>query len=150
MHDDEVAVEDAGVDHGVALDAQHEVAVVAAQEAGHLDELLDVLLGEQGDAGGDLPDQRQRPRRPQVVDELEGARLGGVAPDEALALEIGEVGVHGGGRGQVECRADLAHRRRVAVGADGLADERQHLLLSCGQAAHVASLVEHMFVCSVR
>ena len=30
MHHDEVAVDDAGVDHGIALDAQHEVPVVAA------------------------------------------------------------------------------------------------------------------------
>ena len=75
VDDDVVAVVDAGVDHGVALDAQHEVVVVAAHEGGHIDELLDVLLGQDGHAGGDLPDEGQRARRPEVVHELESPRL---------------------------------------------------------------------------
>jgi len=149
MDDDEVAVEDAGVDHGVADDTQDEVAVVAAKEAGHVDELFDVLFRQQRDAGRHLADQRQGARRSELTHDLEGARLCRVAPDEALALEIGEVGMHGRRRRQLEGGADLAYRGRVAVGAHAFADEGQHLLLSCGQAAHVASSVEHMFVCSL-
>ena len=56
LHDDDVAVEDAGVDHRLALDAEQEVA---AQRLGDREVVLDVLLGEQRPAGRDLPDERQ-------------------------------------------------------------------------------------------
>ena len=62
MHDDEVGVEDAGVDHGVTLDAEYEIAVVAAQERRDVDEVLDVVLREDGFARRHTPDERQRPR----------------------------------------------------------------------------------------
>ena len=112
--------------------------------------LLDVLVGEDGRAGGDAADQRQRPRRPQVADHVQRARLGRVALDEPEALEVGEMRVDGRRRGQLERRADLAHRRRIAVDADALADELQYLLLSRGETFHRSSSCgEHVFVSSV-
>ena len=50
--DDDVAVEDAGLDHRVAGDAKQEVGV-AAERLGYGDPVLDVLLGEQRPARGD-------------------------------------------------------------------------------------------------
>ena len=46
-------------DHRVALDPEDVVAVLAADHVGHLEVLLDVLLGEDRLAGGDLTDERQ-------------------------------------------------------------------------------------------
>ena len=56
--DDEVAVEDAGVDHRVAPDPQHEQLAVAGEVGGQRHDLFDVLLGEHVDAGGDVADER--------------------------------------------------------------------------------------------
>ena len=58
-HEDEVAVEDAVLDHRVALHPQREhLARLPDEEAVDLDRVLDVLDGEQRRAGGDPPDQR--------------------------------------------------------------------------------------------
>ena len=56
--DDEVAVEDAGVDHGVPTDPQHEQVAVPGEVGGQRVDLLDVLLGQHIGAGGDVADQR--------------------------------------------------------------------------------------------
>ena len=129
-------------------DAQHEVVVVAAQEAGHVDELLDVLLGEDGHAGGDLADERQRARRPQAratrsrARGLLGSRL--MSPRRSRLARCACT-VEGDDRSQLG--ADLAHRRRIAVDAHALADELQYLLLPVRQTFHRASSgVEHVFV----
>ena len=67
VHHDEVVVVDAGVDHGVAFDAQQEVVVAAAQQGRHLDVVFDVLLGEDGQCRRrHLADERQRPERPRL------------------------------------------------------------------------------------
>ena len=58
--DDEVAVEDAGVDHRVAADPQHEQLAVAGEVGRQRQHLLDVLLGEHVGAGGDVADERAR------------------------------------------------------------------------------------------
>src|SRR4051812_40105257 len=100
-HHDEVAVEDACLDHRLALHPQHEVAL---ERLRHGDGLLEVLLGEQRSAGGDLPEQRQpgqlddlRLRRDGLLpaSQLEGARLRRVAPQQPRSLEVREVGMHG-------------------------------------------------------
>ena len=56
--DDDVAVEDPGLDHRVALHAEQEVGV-AAERLRHGDAFLDLLLGEQGPTGRDPSDERQ-------------------------------------------------------------------------------------------
>ena len=74
-HDDEVALEDAGVLHRLAADAQDVLAVLAARDRRHLDVVLDVLLGEDRLARGDLADERQ-PGRPHaaIAHVLDGDR----------------------------------------------------------------------------
>ena len=61
--DDEVAVEDAGVDHRVAPDPQHEQVALAGEVGGEGEDLLDVLLGEHVGAGGDVADEGHVARR---------------------------------------------------------------------------------------
>src|SRR5262245_16253935 len=58
-HHDEVSVQDAGVDHALAPHPQDVVAVLAADDVGDVQILLDVLLGENRLAGRHLPDQWQ-------------------------------------------------------------------------------------------
>ena len=58
-HDDVVAVVDAVVDHRLAAHAQQEVLARRREQLGHRQQLLDVPLGEQRSAGGDLAEQRQ-------------------------------------------------------------------------------------------
>ena len=57
-HDDVVAVEDAGLDHGVAAHAQHEEHAVAGEVFRDGERLLDVLRREHAGAGGDVADER--------------------------------------------------------------------------------------------
>ena len=56
--DDEVALEDPRVDHRIALDAKQELLASARERLGHRDVFLDVLLGQQRAAGGDLAQKR--------------------------------------------------------------------------------------------
>src|SRR4029079_7658148 len=65
--------------------------------------------------------------------ELDGARLRGVASEQPDALEVREVGVHGGGRGEADLLADLAHGGRVAVAVHVGHEELPDLLLARGQ-----------------
>ena len=54
--DDDVPVENAGLDHRLALDTKQEVGV-SAEHLGDGDPLLDVFLGEQRSACGDAADE---------------------------------------------------------------------------------------------
>ena len=82
-HDDVVAVEDAGVDHGLAADPQHEEHAVAGEVFGDGEGLLDVLGREHAGARRDVADEgdvadgpaldgrptrcRSGPRRPRLA-----------------------------------------------------------------------------------
>ena len=70
---------------------------------------------------------------PLAADQLERARLRRVAPQQARALEVREVRMHGRGRGEPDLLADLAHRRRIAVPVDVLDEEVPDLLLPLGE-----------------
>jgi hypothetical protein len=132
-----VAVEDAGVAHRVSAHTEHVLTRVATGERGHLDVLLDVLLGQHGRAGGNAADDGQATRAHgllRLVDEqLEGARLGRIAPQEADLLEVREVRVDGRRRGQADRLADVADGRRVPVLGRVALDELEDLLLTLGQ-----------------
>src|SRR5581483_10631528 len=140
LHDHEVAVEDARLDHRLALRAHDEVAL---REARHRDVLLDVLLGEQRTAGGDLAEDRQACHvaelddvvglAPLAAEQLQRTRLRRVALQQARALEVREVRVHRRGRGEPYLLADLAHGRRVAVPVDVLDEVVPDLLLAGGE-----------------
>ena len=101
--DHEVAVEDAELDHRVAAHPQHEQLALAGEVGRHGDQLFDVLLGEHVGAGGDVADERDVADGPAfhhdagvgVPADLDGTRLGRVAPKVAEAGERVEVGVHG-------------------------------------------------------
>src|SRR5205823_14872313 len=66
-------------------------------------------------------------------DQLERPRLRRVAAQQPGPLEVREVGVHGGGRGETHRLADLPHRRRIAVPVDVLDEEAPDLALPAGQ-----------------
>ena len=79
-HDDVVAVEDAGVDHGVAADPEHEELAVAGEVFRDGQRLLDVLGREHAGAGGDVADEGHVAHGPALDG---GARLGVVADLDA-------------------------------------------------------------------
>ena len=150
LYDDVVAVKDAGVDHRLSTDAQHEGARVPHDVGGEGEVLLDVLLGEDGDAGSNASDKRERDRvRADVLlhageadallellaarpADLDGPRLVGIPADIAGVLKLVKVGVHGGRRGEADCPANLTYRRRVPVSRREAADEVIGLLLALG------------------
>ena len=134
--------------HRVAADAQQVVAFVPTRELGHRNVVLDVLLGEDRLAGGDRAEERQPlgaddpadavdrvPHRP--VEQLDRAGLGRVAAQQPDLLEVGEMGMHRGRRGEADSFADVAHGGRIAVLGGVLADEVEDLLLALRQI-HVA------------
>src|SRR5690606_17432427 len=139
--DDVVAVEDAGLDHRVAPDPEHEQLALAGEVDGEGEQLLDVLLRQDVGAGGDVAHEGHVAHGPalgrrvgvRVPPDLEGPGRGGVAPEVAPALQGGEVGVHGGGGGEADGLADLAHRRRVAVLARVPLDDLEDLSLAVRQ-----------------
>ncbi len=148
-HDHEVAVEDAGIDHGVATHPEHEERPGPGEVLGEGEELLHVLLGQHAGAGGHLAHQGHVTHRARlddhlggrVVADLDGPRLGRVSPQVALALEDGQVGVDGRGRGEPHHLADLADRRRVAAVPDRLGDAVEDLFsLGAQDLGHPASV----------
>jgi hypothetical protein len=55
----------------------------------------------------------------------------------AELLEVGQMRVHGGRRGEAHGLADVAHRRRIAVLRGVALDEVEDLLLALGQIDHL-------------
>lgn len=137
-HDDPVAVADRGVDHRVADDLQHEQLALADQLTGKRENLVDLLLGGDGNTGCDAPDERHHRRvadrggvglrgRPvgharQLDEHFECARTVGIAPEVAGELELVELVGHARQRGEPDGVADLAHARRVAAARDRTLD----------------------------
>src|SRR5207249_1741744 len=133
LDDHEVAVEDALADHRVAADAQREGLAATEQLLGQRDRL------------GDLHRLDRRPRRdPTEERDLYGTRDPGLryelerptvirdAPDASLSLEVVQVLVHGGERGEAEVAPDLVERRRIAARLDVAAQVVEQLLLPLG------------------
>ena len=65
-----------------------------------------------------------------AADEVERARLGGIAAQQPETLQVGEVRVHRRRGREPDGGADLAHRWRVAVLRGVLVDEREDLALA--------------------
>ncbi len=66
-------------------------------------------------------------------EDLDRARLGGIAAQHAGALELGQVRVHGRRRVESEGAADLADRGRVAGLVEMTLDVLEDLALALGQ-----------------
>ena len=67
-----------------------------------------------------------------VEQQLDRPRLGRVAPQHPVLLEVREVGVHGRRGGEADGLPDLADRRRIAVLGRVPLDELEDLLLALG------------------
>ena len=63
-----------------------------------------------------------------VVVHLDGPGFARVPGQVALTLENGQMGMHGGRRGQSHCFTDLAHGRGIAPVALAVGDEGEDLL----------------------
>ena len=121
--DHEVAVEDAGVDHRVAADPEHEQIAVAGEVDRHREQLFDVLLRQHVGAGGDVADERDVADGPAldhgagvgIPADLDRPWLGRVAAEVAEPAERVEVAVHRRRRRQPDRLADLADRRGIAA-----------------------------------
>ena len=139
--DDEVTVEDAGVDHRLAAHPEHEQLAVAGEVRRERDHLLDLLLGEHAHAGGDVADERhvagrtplRRGAARGVGRDLDGTGLGGIPAEVAEALQRVQVRVHRRRGGQTDCLADLTDRRRIPAVADRALDVAEDLLLALGE-----------------
>ncbi len=154
-HHDPVAVADGRVDHRLAADLQHEQVALAHELAGKREDLLDLLVGGDGNAGGDASDERYERRvaegrrhvggvlgcRARQVDEdLHRARLAGVAAQVAAQLELIQLVGDAGERLQSDGVTDLAHAGRIAVPRDGGLDHLEDLQLLVAQALASAGL----------
>jgi hypothetical protein len=102
-HDDVVAVADGGVDHRVALNLEHEDVPVADHLAGEREDRFDVLLGRDGDSGGDTADkahvhnvvvtdaQGVGVAVTELDEDFDGSVEVGVASNETTQFELGQL-----------------------------------------------------------
>ena len=114
--DDEVAVVNAGADHGLAVDAQGEVFAAAEQTQRHLHEALAHLLRRRERSGCHTADDRQRHelRRRARTDVLRHDAAASVVFQRAAGRHLAQIA-----RGRLPRKAraglDLAHRRRAQM-----------------------------------
>src|SRR5665213_1575104 len=99
LDDDQIAVQDRRVDHRVALDPQHEPAGARAPRCRQDELLFEVLARGDRHAGRDAAEQRQRRGRDPLRLALgpvgdQRPRLGGIAPQQAAALERLQMRLH--------------------------------------------------------
>ena len=148
--DDVVAVEDAGVDHRLAADPQHEQVAVAGEVRrgrGSTSSTFSaartpVPAATSPRSGTWRTGRRSTDRaRARLERDLDRARLARVAAQVALVLQRGEVRVHRRRRRQADGLADLADARRVAPLADLGVDELEHLALAGGERGAPAGSV---------
>src|SRR6266550_324266 len=134
----QVVIEDAGVDHAVAANPEQEVAVLR-QVGREQDVVFDVLLRQDRAPGGHVAHDGDRDGVApllgdlRVGDQLDRARLAGVALDQAAPLELVEVVVDGRARAQADRLADLAHARRVVADLGHVPDVVEDLVLPFGE-----------------
>ena len=148
-HHDEVAVEDAGVDHRFAADPEHEEVARPGEVPWNGQKLLDRLLGQYPGAGSDMSDEGNVSHGAHTDGSSGGRlpanddrpRLGRVALQVALPLQHLQMGMHGRRRREAHGFADLPDRRGIAPLADLLGDEFEDPApLSCqGRLGHSCS-----------
>ncbi len=130
LDDDEVAVEDAGLDHRVTFDPQHEDLAAADKRSREGENLFDFFRGEDRGAGGDATQDRYLPDlgilRPLIemrTEHLDCPWLGWIPAQVTRLHQRREMAVHGRRRRQPDRLTDFADRRWIAPFGDGLADE---------------------------
>ena len=117
--DDVVAIENAGLDHRVAADAQHEQITFAREIGGEGQEFFDIFLGQNIGTGGHVADEgymvdsTARDNGPAIAIpvDFDGPGQVGVPFEEAEALQRAEVIVHGRRGGEPHGFADFSDRR---------------------------------------
>ncbi len=137
-HGDQVAVQDAGIDHRIADDAQQVIRNGFEQRAVDAEVPLDVGLDEDRRTRRDPADQRQAQGlrvRLTGTDQPDPARGARRQFDQALRFQRAQVLGRGVGRGESERVLDLAHARRIAVAREVVADETQDAELG-GSGGH--------------
>ena len=123
LHDHDVAVEYAAVDHGVSPDLQGNVIAAPKHLLGHIDGFLD-LVHLEGAPGSNRGHQRDGDTPLAETDELQCPLLIGAAPrEDPLALEHSYVIEYGADRFEPEVVLDLLVARRNIVGIDVALDE---------------------------
>src|SRR5262249_53759871 len=122
----QIAIEDAYVDHAVAVDAQQIIGARAKEAAGQITRVLAVFLREDRTTGSDAPDDRQ-PGRFGQPDAARGARH---HFDRAFACECFQVFFRGVRRFETELARDVGARRRIAGVVDVATDEIEDLRLA--------------------
>ena len=150
--EDEVAVEDARVDHGIALDAEREYVGTAGEEvAVDGDCAFEVLDREDGRTGGDSADDRNLDGVARCgfgcgtvgVDNFDAAAEPGSAVEVALLDEGGQDGADAVRGRDFEVVADFADRRRHAVFLGVLLDVLVDFLLT-GRQFFALAVVFHI------
>src|SRR6266705_3504273 len=129
VHDEQVAVENAGIAHAHPADFQQVVSARLEQGGIDLTAPLDMLLREDGAACGDAADERQ----PEALGETDAARGARGQLDRAFLLQHAQMLFGGVGRAVAECVRDLDPGGRVAGLLDGVADEVEDFLLLGGE-----------------
>ena len=115
LGDDDVAVQNAGVQHAFAPDIQGEQRLAAGGAAGVRDIALDLFDGQNRGAGGDGAQQGHMRDILVAAVDADGTLQQGIAGDVAGLLESVEARLHRGGRAQADGRADFAHRGWIAA-----------------------------------
>src|SRR3954462_11140958 len=135
--DDEIAIPNLLVDHGVAAHAQH-VGIALTDKIFRDGKGLVRSDGFNGQPGRDVSQQWQLDRAPTRAcrDHFNRAAAIPRALDEALFLKIGEVFVHCRERRQAEAAPDFFQTRRVPMLSDELGQVVQDLALAFGQWKH--------------
>ena len=135
MHDDEVAINDVLVDHGLALDLEGVVGSAARQQLIRHGQGLSAHDGFDRTARRHPTKQRdlRGPGLPLGRKDLDGPAFIMSTVDVPLALEIGQMLVHRRQRLKAEMLGDLLEAWRVAAVADMLLQVLEDLALTLGE-----------------
>ena len=126
VHGEQVAVEDAGIDHRQAAHLEQVIGARAEQLGIQRVAALHVLDGEDRRAGGDAADQRQA----ELLDQPDAACRTGFEDDGAFLGERLEVIFRRIGRSEAEGAGNFHARRRRPEHLERAADEIENFLLT--------------------
>ena len=129
----EIPIIDAGIDHAVSLYPEHEGLVLGAdQSLGEGKYLLNVFLGENRDTGGHRADEWNGGILSPgfFIEDIDGARLGGVAFDQSVRFQLFQIAMNGGTGLQPNSVSYFTDGRRISIFQKEFLDVLKNLLLS--------------------